>query len=260
MSQQERQEQAGRALDWVGGKLLTVAPPGWAVMDLKVSFAADVEDFTFATVLADGSFVPVEMPVEVRDPFVDLRHLLHEPGAGTWFSIRFTMTPPDYYRVDLNFDVDPVWDPPIDPAVLADDLLRWPRSPENTPRWALEALGIEPSALSDRAGREEQVEQVKRIAKQLRQVLPPGWAYAQVRFREIGEHAEVGALVQDVAGVMTRWDPPRAVAQRFRELSAMSLRGEHGPWDSAVAELFSDGREKVSMNRADQPDRERAEG
>ncbi|ACU36518.1 hypothetical protein [Actinosynnema mirum] len=253
VSKEERQDQAGRALDWVGGKLLTVAPPGWAVMDLKVSFAADVEDFTFATVLGDGSFVPVEMPEEVRAPFVDLRHLLHEPGAGTWFSIRFTMTPPDHYRVDLNFEVDPVWDPPIDPSVLADDLLRWPRTPENTPRWALEAMGIEPPALPDRVDYEEQANQVKRVANQLRQVLPAGWSYAQVQFREIGDHTEVATLVQNTVGVMSRWTPPQAVADRFHELRTMTRRTEHGPWFSAKAELFSDGREKVSTNRTDEP-------
>ncbi|WP_157767622.1 hypothetical protein [Actinosynnema pretiosum] len=222
-------------------------------MDLKVLFAADVEDFVFATVLGDGSLLPVEMPEEVRAPFVGLRHLLHEPGAGTWFSIRFTMTPPDHYRVDFNFDVDPVWDPPLDPAVLADDLLRWPRTPENTPRWALETMGVEPPALPDRVDYEEQANQVKRVTDQLRQVLPAGWGYVQVQFREIGHHAEVAALVQNAVGAVVQWNPPRAVAERFRELRTMTRRTEHGPWFSAKVELSGDGREKVSTNRTEEP-------
>ncbi|GAA2659228.1 hypothetical protein GCM10010428_02820 [Actinosynnema pretiosum subsp. pretiosum] len=249
----ERQEQTNLILGWVGGRLLSVAPAGWAVLDLKVSLAADVEDFTFATVLGDGSFAPVEMPPEVRRAFVDVRDLLAEPGQGTWFSVRFTMSPPDNYRVYFNFEVDPVWDPPIGPDVLVEDLRRYPRTPDDTPRWVLEALGAELPALPVSVDYEQQSRQVKRVTDQLRQVLPAGWGYAQVQFREIGHHAEVAALVQNAVGAMVQWNPPRAVTERFRELRTMTRRTEHGPWFSAKVELSGDGREKVSTNRTEEP-------
>lgn len=126
--------------------MLKVAPREWRKLDLKVTMASTVDDFVFATVMYDGTVNPVEMPMEIRRAFVDMRELLYEPGLGTWFSVRFVMDPPDYYRVSFNFDVDPVWDPPVAPEVYAKDLEAFPRSEENTPAWLRAKLNPEGAA------------------------------------------------------------------------------------------------------------------
>ena len=63
-SQAERQEQTGRILGWVGGRLLTDIGPDWARVDLKVSMAANVDDYLFATLNPDGSVRERELPVD----------------------------------------------------------------------------------------------------------------------------------------------------------------------------------------------------
>lgn len=93
---------------------------------------------------------------------------------------------------------------------------------------------------------------VKRVADQLVQTLPPGWEYAQVQFREVGDHAEVDALVHSLAGGMRQWQPPQAVAERFHELREV-VRSTPNAWYSAKFEIKSTGEHKVQLNRSDEP-------
>lgn len=215
--------------------------------------ASTVDDFAFTTVLYDGTVAPREMPLEVRRAFVDMRDLLYEPDQGTWFSARFVMDPPDHYRVAFNFDVDPVWDPPVAAEVYAKDLETYPRSPGNTPRWLHAVLGAEPPALPAATGYDEQARYVKHVTDQLQQTLPAGWTYAQVQFREVGDHAETNAIIQNVARLMEPWSPPAAVTDRFRELRAVTRDTDQGPWFGARLEMRFAGEEKLTTNRTDEP-------
>lgn len=122
-------------LRWVGHMLMKSAPPEWRRLDLKVIMASTVDDFSYTTIMKDGTTPPYEMPVVIRQAFVDIRDLLHEDGEGTWFSARFVMDPPDEYTVNFNFDVDPVWDPPVTPDVFVRDLEKYPRDDEHIPSW-----------------------------------------------------------------------------------------------------------------------------
>jgi hypothetical protein len=140
MSTAEREAEASRILGWVCGRLFDTAPQGWRRLDLKVTMASTVDDIVHTAVMEDGSTPVHEPPMEIRAAFADVRELLYEPGLGTWFSIRLVLDPPDFYRVNVNYDVDPVWDPPVDVRVLEEDLKAYPRSEENIPPWLRKAL------------------------------------------------------------------------------------------------------------------------
>ncbi|GGP50601.1 hypothetical protein [Saccharothrix coeruleofusca] len=105
-----------------------------------------VDDLVYSVVMPDGSTRAHEFPDDLPAAFSDVRHLLYEPDLGTWFSVRLVLDPPDSFRVSFNFEVDPVWDPPIDPAAYAADLEVYPRSAANTPDWLRRVLAVEQSA------------------------------------------------------------------------------------------------------------------
>ena len=253
-SQAERQEQTGRILGWVGGRLLTDIGPDWARVDLKVSMAANVDDYLFATLNPDGSVRERELPVDdVRRAFSDIRNLLWEPEKGTWFSVRFTLNPPGSFQVEYNFEVDPVWDPPISPDVWAKDLELFPRAENWRPRWlrreldpGLELPRVEPGEAP------VSVMYSRHVGQQVKQTAPTGWTYAQVQFREVGDHAECTALVRDLAGRMFQWAPPQAVTERFRE-TRQSMTGPQTTWYSARLDVEYSGRENLQFNRTDEP-------
>jgi hypothetical protein len=245
----EREAEVDRILQWVSGRLLDLAPPDAKRLDLKVTMASTVEEFVYTTVLADGSARSHELPRELHPAFGDLRVLFYEPGQGTWFSVRLVIDPPNTFRVNFNFDVDPVWDPPVAPEVLAKDLEDYPRS--ELPTWLRTTLTGDRSAARTGVDAEEQGRYARRIGDQLLQTLPPGWEHARVRFREIGDHAETDALVHNVAGALENWTPPRAVADRFRELRA-ATRGA-GAWYSAEFEIRATGEQKIETSRTDEP-------
>ncbi|WP_258948128.1 hypothetical protein [Lentzea californiensis] len=135
-SQAERHDTAGRILGWVGGKLLEDIGPDWARVDLKVLMAAGVDHYQYATLNQDGSVRQRALPAgQLRRPFSDLREVLWEQEKGTWFSVRFTIDPPGNTQTEYNFEVDPVWDPPIPPEVWAEDLEVFPRAEAWRPRW-----------------------------------------------------------------------------------------------------------------------------
>ncbi|MCE6998183.1 hypothetical protein LZG04_25790 [Saccharothrix sp. S26] len=241
----ERDAEVDRVLRWVCGRLLDLAPPDAVRLDLKVTMASTVEDFTCTTVAADGSARTHELPQDVHPAFADLRDLLYEPGRGTWLSVRLVIDPPDTVRVTFNFDVDPVWDPPVGPELLAKDLEDYPR--DELPPWLHHTLTGETAPLSA-----DPEDHARRIGDQLHQTLPPGWEHARVRFREVGDHAETDAVVHTVGGAHARWEPPRAVTERFRELRA-ATRGDSA-WYSAEFELrAATGEQRIELNRDDEP-------
>lgn len=253
-SQAERYETAGKILNWVGGKLLEDIGPDWARIDLKVSMAANVDDYQYATLNQDGSVRERELPADqLRRPFSDLREVLWEEEKGTWFSIRFTIDAPDNSQTEYNFEVDPVWDPPISPDVWAKDLEIFPRAEAWRPRWLQRELnpGVELPRVEP-GGVPVNVMYSRHVGQQVKQTAPTGWTYAQVHFREIGDYAECTALVRDLTGRMFRWAPPQAVTERFREFRA-SMQGPQTTWCTARLDVEYTGREHLKFDRTAEP-------
>ncbi|GLZ29446.1 hypothetical protein Lesp02_16360 [Lentzea sp. NBRC 105346] len=249
----EREELADKILHWVSTRLYKGVGPDWARIDLTVRMAGGVEDYAYATVNQDGSAQEREFPSEIQRAFRDLRDLQYEEQTGTWFSARFTMDPPDFFKYRFNFDIDPVWDPPIGPEVWAKDLALYPRSEANIPRWLHKALDPEAELPPvPPGGPVEHTTYAKHVEQQIWHTLPIGWTYTQVQFREIGSHVETNALVRDVAGRMYQWAPPQAVTERFQELRA-SMAGPQTTWYSAKFEMQYSGEKKLTFNRTDEP-------
>ncbi|WP_241474769.1 hypothetical protein [Nocardiopsis xinjiangensis] len=64
-----------------------------------------------------------------------LRSGMYQKGRGTWFSMRYTITPPTHYDVTFNYDDPPKFLFSPSPHGYADDLARFPRDPEHIPAW-----------------------------------------------------------------------------------------------------------------------------
>ncbi|MEW2355416.1 hypothetical protein [Spirillospora sp. NPDC029432] len=119
----------------LGRILLEIAPSGWRRVDLRVTMTAAVSDVALTVLMPDGGSTEVEPPRDFADIAAELRSMMYVPDEGTWFGMRFTMDPPDEYRISFNGGSDPHWEPPIPPGVWAHDLSVFPRTAEHIPPW-----------------------------------------------------------------------------------------------------------------------------
>ncbi|MEU5694088.1 hypothetical protein [Actinosynnema sp. NPDC020468] len=131
-------------LEGVARELSDAAPAGWFRIDLTFLATAPVSHASLAVLMPGGDMVPVRIPTPVGHALRALRDLMYRPGAGTWFSLRFTVDPPLSYRVMFNFDHDPNWSPGIEADAWRADLATYPRDPEHVPDW-LRARLAEPT-------------------------------------------------------------------------------------------------------------------
>lgn len=120
---------------WIGQQLMGAAPPEWRRLDLQVAMAANITDIRFTVIMKDGSTPGTELPDGINFALNDLRKEMYEEGKGTWFSLRLTIDPPGDYHANFNFDLEPIWEPPVPDAVLVEDLQAFPRTAEHVPTW-----------------------------------------------------------------------------------------------------------------------------
>lgn len=89
-------------------------------------------------------------PFEVSKLLVTLRKVMYRPGAGTWLSVEWHITNHGdslSSRAKFNYDEEPAWWDPIDPAYYGLDLEAFPRTEEATPEWLrLKVLEAEANA------------------------------------------------------------------------------------------------------------------
>lgn len=113
--------------------------------------ASNITDIRFTVVMDDGSFPNAELPDGINFALNDLRKEMYEEDKGTWLSLRLTIDPPGDYRVNFNFDLDPVWDPPIPDSEIVEDLNAFPRAAEYVPDWLQAKLDTHANEVSHRA-------------------------------------------------------------------------------------------------------------
>jgi hypothetical protein len=70
----------------------------------------------------------------------DLRRVMYRPGAGTWFGAELTVTRHGSMDADFNYDDEPQWSRPVEPAWYAQDLEKFPRD-ESAPAVASRPAG-----------------------------------------------------------------------------------------------------------------------
>ncbi|MFZ4842305.1 hypothetical protein [Mycetocola saprophilus] len=69
-----------------------------------------------------------------------LRAACYREGAGTWFSAKITVTARGTANAEYNYDNEPNWDTPIDPAAYVEDQEFFPRDISAQPEWLRQRL------------------------------------------------------------------------------------------------------------------------
>ncbi|MEV5867932.1 hypothetical protein [Streptomyces tendae] len=115
--------------------LISRAPEGWSELRYAyrstVGFSSSDLEFT----MCDGSKEGGTAPVAVFDAMDDLRHAMHEPGKGTWFTAVITADGSLRYRTTFEYDSEPDFVPQINAGSYLDDIRHFPRTEENIPDW-----------------------------------------------------------------------------------------------------------------------------
>lgn len=112
------------------------APPDWTKAHLTYRSVSTMGEPQTVFELSDGSKKAVVVKgFDLRRAFTALRRTMYQPGKGTWFTARFTLTREGHFSTDFDFDGEPQWQAPVGAEAYARDLEEFPRTPENTPEW-----------------------------------------------------------------------------------------------------------------------------
>ncbi|WP_030226448.1 glycohydrolase toxin TNT-related protein [Actinoalloteichus caeruleus] len=125
----------------IGVAVLGAAPPGWQRIRVEYRAAGQRAETVGEVVGPDGESQGWEPPAECAPLFDQLRHGMYRPGVGTWLSAFYVVERPSNYRIDVNLNQEPGWDPPLPDAVYREELQRFPRAEEHIPDWLRQRLG-----------------------------------------------------------------------------------------------------------------------
>jgi hypothetical protein len=247
----------------VGNALLDAAPPGWRRIDLVCRLNVDVEDFTLTVLMGDGSQVAVAIPEQVAPAVRQIRTAFHQPGEGTWFSMRYVLDPPTQFHVAYNLDWDPRWEPALDPVGWVRDLEAFPRAPANIRPWLRAKLAETGHPVPDDvpvARPEAPLEPEgqnwywKQIANLVVLSVPPDWTRVLLTYRAIGEHVELPVMVRRATdGGLELWEPPAEVGELLAGLRAGMYREGRGTWFQVAAHIGLDSSVDFEYTWDDEP-------
>lgn len=127
-------------LQQTGSALIAASPSGWRRIDLIARIAEGVQDFGLTVIMSDFTAAEVDPPAQAGQALMELRKLMYHPTTGAWLSVRYMLNAPSEFRVFYNYEHDPLWDPPIPPAVFKRDLETYPRPAEKVPGWLRRTL------------------------------------------------------------------------------------------------------------------------
>lgn len=125
----------GELMREIGASLVRTAPDGWLKMELHITSAGGMTQTTVDGHRSDGSIdtsCALDRPGRVAAH--EIREAMHQPGKGTWYNARFTLTPDGNLESEFDYD-NPPFEGDADEALLIDDQERFPRVPENLPDW-----------------------------------------------------------------------------------------------------------------------------
>lgn len=121
-------------------EIVAALPPGWT--ELVIDFRALGRNLDVAVGLSDG-----QGPTRVWDPpanvwkrFQRLRGGMYRENEGTWFSARYTVTPPSHFAIQYNWTNEPDFQPYPDLSHFAVEQERFPRDEAYLPPWFRERL------------------------------------------------------------------------------------------------------------------------
>ncbi len=131
MSPLEQQE----ALNSVGRSILEQHPEGWSRIEFTYKKVGGAATGGIVVFREDGTAEPFGSPKEAFSHSRNLRHGMYTEGQGTWFSLKYTITPPGKYSVDFNYDERPDFTFPPTPQDHAEEMKKYPRHPDRIPEW-----------------------------------------------------------------------------------------------------------------------------
>jgi hypothetical protein len=235
---------------WIGAGLMKTAPAGWRRIDMTVRLTTAVEEISLAVVMPDGAAARMEPPEGVSPLLFELRNKKYMRDRGTWLSLRLVIEPDGDYRVTYNFDLDPLWDPPLEADVWNEDFEAYSRDEEWMPAWYREGIKGEPGG---KRTPDEPNALLKSVADYLKLTLPAGWDYVQLQYRAVGDHEESGAVVHSITGTVYPWTPPDQVIDLLRRHRAASLSDGRGTWVSLRYEMSFPESVKAEFNATEAP-------
>jgi len=98
----------------------------------------------------NGRFNSIRLPYKVSKLSRALRSANYRAGAGTWFSIRLTVTAAGAATAGYNYDSEPEWDVPVDPIAYVTDQEKFPRDEDKQPDWLKQKLTEGRARIADR--------------------------------------------------------------------------------------------------------------
>jgi hypothetical protein len=108
-------------------------------VDITLHYAALVTLATYMITVTkeDGTNEQVKPSAEIKERMFNLRGAMHEPGKGTWYSARFSITRPENLEVDFDYENPPDFPFEPDPRTYYQDLQEYPRKFEEAPEWLI---------------------------------------------------------------------------------------------------------------------------
>jgi hypothetical protein len=222
-----RKADEDQVVRWIGGWLMDAAPAGWLRIDLTVRLTSNVEEISPVVVMADGT-QPMEPPPDVSPLLFELRNKKYMRARGTWLQLRMLIEPSGDYGISYNFDLDPLWDPPILAEDYRHDLETFFRDDEWVPDWYRKRMNDEVTT-ADKRIPDDPDALLQGVLDYLQFALPPGWDHLHL------EHGqETTATVTSTSGATQPWTPPEQVIDLFRR-----HREADGTWQRVSYELRS---------------------
>jgi hypothetical protein len=84
---------------------------------------------------ASGGKDSAPVPRNVTTKAREIRKVMYKPGAGTWFTIRVTVTADGKVTSEFDYDHEPEFDTPISPSTYVTDQYVYPTDEDKQPEW-----------------------------------------------------------------------------------------------------------------------------
>ena len=129
----------GELIREIGSLLAGRLPGDWAEAVLEVKQAGSYGEHLCHLTGPDGQSWRESTPDGVYPLAQELRAVMYKSGAGTWYTMRYTVTrTPDgqaHGHTSFNYDDAPHWDMTPVPYTFIEDLQTYPRDTPHIPDW-----------------------------------------------------------------------------------------------------------------------------
>jgi hypothetical protein len=121
-------------LQQIGGEILTVLGDGWHEVKYTVNLIEGYLEEDLEVVYGGRGVEKERAPLATMQSVRKLRSGMYREGRGTWYGMRYTISPSGDYRAEYIYDeVDFVFSPPAEAFVQ--DLESFPRASDFIPGW-----------------------------------------------------------------------------------------------------------------------------